>query len=101
MAAIPLPPKLAEGEAIRKQATPEQSTKGWWSIHGISGSLAGVLSALDSSEKVPEHWKIALRADLTARCGSEFNFVWLDAHYVIHGGKGTLHVTIDAEKKLL
>lgn len=97
---IPLPPKLLEGQALKRQQSVEQSTLGWWSFHGLSGALPRVLETIQQS-KIPDHWKAALVADVTQRCGTDFNYVTLDAHYIIHGGRGTIHVSTVCEKKLL
>lgn len=93
---IPLPP----GAVLTPSKPEEQHQKGWWSLRDLSGALARVLEAVDGSA-IPEHWKIVIKADVTKLCGSEFNFVELDAHYFVDNGQATLHLSIDVQKKLL
>lgn len=75
--------------------------KGWWSCSNLSGSLQGVTNAIMGNEDIPRWWRDALVQELGAQCGKEFNFVYLDAHCTIDGGRCLVHMAIKAEKKLL
>ena len=107
-AAQTIPVPIAPAPAI-KPAAPKptarqdkpQKPPGWWSLPDLSGSLAGVLAAVEAASDVPAHWREAIKIELSARCSGDNNFVWLDAHYFIQGGKGVLHLDIEAENKLL
>jgi hypothetical protein len=74
--------------------------KGWWSFRNISGSVAGVLAQVDKAS-MPEEEKASLKAAILRRCGTEFNFVTVDAECFVANNTETIHRSIEAEKKLL
>lgn len=82
---------------VRKEERPA----GWWDLRDLSGTLEGVSRAVAAAPEVPGHWKAAILEELKARCGTEFNFVWLDAHCHVEKGNAVLHVHVTPEKKLL
>jgi hypothetical protein len=93
---VPKPHKL--------QTPPEpkpKQTEGWWGIKDVSGSLEGVTNAIEKDATIPRHWKDAIKADIALRCGKEFNFVYLDAHFFVDKGNAVLHYHAVPDKKLL
>lgn len=95
---VPLPAKVIAKR--QKEKAEEPSGNGWWSLTNLSGSLEKVKAAVDAST-IPDYWKAAIKADLDARCGADFNFVYLDAHYFTEKGNASLHYTATPDKKLI
>ena len=73
---------------------------GWWSLRGVHGSLTGVLRAIAESS-IPEDAKVYLTSRVKERCAGDLNFVALDAHFHVEGGKENFHYTVECSKKLL
>ena len=86
--------------AINKAKIEPQKQEGWWALKDLVGSKAGVLRAIDASE-IPDHWKAAIKSDIEARCGTEHNALYLDAHYFVALGKAVLHYTLTPETHLV
>lgn len=84
-----------------KKPVPENSQAGWWSLRDIAGSLRGVTEAVNDALDIPAYWKEAIVKDLTARCGTEFNFVYLDVHCMVEKGNTVIHYHATPDKKLL
>ena len=81
----------------------EKSKKpaGWWSLPDLSGSVAGVMRSIEEAPDVPRYWKEAIKADITERCEAEFNFVYLDASFVVEKGNAVLNYHCIPDKKFL
>ncbi len=74
---------------------------GWWNLRDLSGSLDGVIRALEQNKEIPSHWRTAIIEDLKLRCADGFNFVYLDAHFHVEKGNAVLHYHAVPDKKLL
>lgn len=106
MNGIPTAQQLkAQLEAMRNKVqvkpTPPAKPAGWWALSDLTGSVAGVLKAIEAAPDVPRYWKDAIIQDVTAQCGTEFNSVYVDAHYTIEARKdAVLHLHITPAKML-
>lgn len=100
-ASVPLPAGLAQQAHIEAQKTAKEQQAGWWSLRGLSGSVQAVLAEIEKSDSVPRCWKDAIRIEIQARCGSEFNSVEVDAHYFLEKGRMTMHLGIVPCKRLI
>lgn len=96
---IPLPAKLVAKKQAEEEAK-EPTGKDWWSLRNISGAVGPVKDAIRKST-IPDYWKGTICADIDARCGDEFNFVYVDAHYFVEKGQASIHLTISPDKHLL
>jgi len=104
---IPMPGEMHPGARapMLPKSTTSPKQEGWWNLPDLEGSVAGVAAAIDANADIPKHWKEAIKAEITAKCGSDFNFVYVDAHCCV--GKGDeegntiLHVHITPDKKLV
>ena len=97
-----LPAKVVAKQFAEAQAKPTGGKpKGWWAVRKFEGTLAGVVKAVQDATDIPAHWKAAMIADMQAQCGTEHNFVYLDAQFCVHAGNATLHYTCQPDKKLL
>ena len=94
---IPLPPKVVAARQRRKAKPADKS--GWWNLPRLRGSPAAVCAAVDAAPGVPDFRKAALKAAVMAAC-STANFVYLDAHFHIEGGKSNYHETVEADTVL-
>lgn len=94
--------KLVEG--VKQTDTPKAAieTPSMWSIRDISGSKDGVIKHINE-QPIPDHWKLALVAEVARLCQGDFNFIYVDAHYFTDSSSGnsSLCVTLTPDKKLL
>jgi hypothetical protein len=104
---IPLPAKVI---AARHRAAQESGADaagrqpGWWDLKNVSGSVEGVIRAIEANANVPAHGKAFLVAAIRAACtgGPEpFNFVYVDAHHHLVNGQVSFSLSIVPDKKLL
>jgi hypothetical protein len=87
-----LPAKLIA--AMKQTQKPKQGKPdGWWNLSDFSGTLPGLLSFIDAAKDIPDHWKIAIKADAQAASAAGSNFFYLDAHYHIDRNR-TLHYSL-------
>lgn len=91
-----VPADGSEGSIVSQGNKPA----GWWSV-SLEGSLEGVTGAIEKEAAIPDHWKTAIKSDIAMRCGSEFNFVSLDAHFHVEKGNAVLHYHAVPSQKTL
>lgn len=87
------PPSIGLARAGKPITPPPAPPAGWWAIHGVQGTRQGVITAIHANEKVPDFWRAAITMEINKLDG-KFNFVKVDAHFHIHEGKSSLHLSI-------
>lgn len=90
----PIPPHQ---QAVDAPETPP----GWWSLPGLSGSLAGILKVIGARQDIPRHWRDVMIQDIAEKCGDQHNFVDVHAHYHLHEGQATFHYHAKPSTKLI
>jgi hypothetical protein len=73
---------------------------GWWALPAFAGTRDAVVKTIAASN-IPDYWKAALTSRLAA-LDANYNFIKLDAHYVIGAdGRENLHLTLIPSSVLL